>query len=103
MKKVVSVLGLGLFALALGWVCFHYTDLPTLTAAVEDEDGFIFIMIKMKNALVAHDLKGVFSYAFFTYGFLYFFINTLLTWPFMESAGVGLVVIPRLVSAAFAV
>ena len=104
LHKLILAAGTILFAVAMVYLCFQYTDISTLADAVSDEYGFIPVMIKMKQALLGHDLKATFSYAFFNYGFLYFLMNTLLSWGFIgDTSSVGQVVIPRLVSAAAAV
>lgn len=104
LQKFFLAAGAILFAGSIGYLCFQYSDISTLAAAVSDEYGFIPVMIKMKQSLLGHDVKGTFSYAFFNYGFLYFLVNTLLSWGFVgDSSSVGQVVIPRLVSAAAAV
>jgi len=94
-----SVLLLILFVL-LGIINLRFTDIGFLSLANLDEYAFHGSLLTMFDGLHELNLKKLFGFGFFTYGFGFFFINLLVTSPFLHNPDSSIsIYLPRILSS----
>jgi hypothetical protein len=91
------------FALALLAVDLKYTKLGFLQLHSIDEYTLYGSLRYMFQGFGSGRLSSLFGYGFYQYGFIYFFLNWFLAFPFLwADFAPGAIIIPRLVSSGFA-
>lgn len=82
----------------------RHTDIIALQYYSIDEYSFQHVLYKMHDGIRHADVRNIFQYTFYSYGFSYFFITDLLAFPFLYTHNYELaIVIPRLLSSVAAV
>lgn len=57
----------------------------------------------MYDGLISLDIRGLFSFGFYSYGFGFFFLNLLATTPFFATNNIEMIIyIPRIITSLFA-
>lgn len=81
-----------------------YTDIVFLQLHSIDEYVFYGSVRHMLDSLLSGDLRGIFGFGFYQYGFIYFLINMLAAAPGIVLEQTWLAILaPRLISSSFAI
>jgi len=88
----------------LGWYSYGWIDFDVLQTKSLDEYAFHGSLLRMHDGILNLDLRGIFDFSQYTYGFPFFIINEIVAFPFLYEAGDSLAVfLPRLVTSFFAI
>ena len=81
------------------WLDIYWTDISILQMKSIDEYAFHGILLKMHDGLVSLDIKKIFSFNFFSYGFSFFALNEIAAFPWLGESGTSIaIIIPRLIT-----
>ncbi|TRX13404.1 glycosyltransferase family 39 protein [Flavobacterium gawalongense] len=105
MKKIVPITCLLIIVfLVLAFINYRYLNIGFLSIYSIDEYAFHGSLLNMYEGLIAHDIKKLFSFGFYSYGFGFFFLNLLATAPFIATDNIEMsIYIPRIITSLFAV
>lgn len=99
MKKIIFIL-----FVALAYINYRFLNIGFLSIHSIDEYAFHGSLLNMYDGLITLDIKKLFSFGFYSYGFGFFFLNLLATAPFFATDNVELsIYIPRIITSLFAV
>jgi len=88
----------------LAYVNYRHLNIGFLSLVELDEYAFHHSLINMFEGVMGLDLKKLFSYYLYSYGFIFFLINLIFTFPFFLFENTEMTIyIPRIVSSLFAV
>ncbi len=92
-----------IFAL-LAYINYRHLNLGFLSIYSIDEYAFHGSLVTMYEGLMTFDIKKLFSFGFYSYGFGFFVVNLLATIPFFLLNDIEMTIYaPRLVTSFFAV
>ena len=90
--------------LIFAYVNYRHLNLGFLSIYSLDEYAFHGALLTMYEGLLSLDIKKIFSFEFYNYGFCFFALNLLATIPFFISNNTEMTIyIPRLITSFFAV
>lgn len=95
-----------LFLVFLVFLCINYRhlNLGFLSIYSIDEYAFHGSLLAMYEGLVSLDIRKLFSFGFYSYGFGFFALNLLVTAPFFAVDNIEMTIyIPRLLTSIFAI
>lgn len=99
MKKIIIIV-----FIFLAYINYRHLDIGFLSQFSIDEYVFHGSLLNMYDGLVSLDIKKIFSYGFYSYGFIFFFLNLLAVVPFLAFDNIEMsIYIPRVISSLFAV
>ena len=102
MKKITSIIVV--VFLVLAYLNYRHLDIGFLSNYSIDEYAFHGSLLKMYKGLTTLDIKQLFAYSFYSYGFGFFFLNLLAVAPFIANDNIELsIYIPRIITSLFAV
>ena len=88
----------------LAYVNYRHLNIGFLSLVELDEYAFHHSLINMFEGVMDLDLKKLFSYYLYSYGFIFFLINLIFTFPFFLFENTEMTIyVPRIVSSLFAV
>ena len=88
----------------LAYVNYRHLNIGFLSLVELDEYAFHHSLINMFEGVMGLDLKKLFSYYLYSYGFIFFLINLIFTFPFFLFENTEMTIyMPRIVSSLFAV
>ena len=64
-----------------------WNDLSILQARSIDEYAFVQPLINIFNGIKSHSIEEIFSFIFYSYGFLYFFLNFISSYIYIDDIG----------------
>jgi len=100
---VIFLIGCSIFGYCV-WLNFAWSNIETVQAKSLNEYIFHGVLLKMHIAFLAGDIRMFFSYAFYSYGFIFFLLNYLAVIPFItDSFNPMMLIAPRLISSFFMV
>lgn len=105
MKKtgVVGYILILIFSI-LAYINYKHLNIGFLGVYSIDEYAFHGSLLNMYDGLTTFDIKKLFSFWFYSYGFGFFFLNTLAVTPFIASGNIEMsIYIPRIITSLFAV
>lgn len=82
----------------LSWMALDWVDIDLLKSKSLDEYVFHNVLLNMDEGFKNFDLRQLFSFYFYLYGFPFFLLNYLVTFPFLESGSKAAIFLPRMVS-----
>tara|TARA_B100000767_G_scaffold275535_1_gene313121 strand:- start:1257 stop:2909 length:1653 start_codon:yes stop_codon:yes gene_type:complete len=86
------------------WLNLAWSNIETIQAKSFDEYIFHGVLLKMHAALLAGDIRMLFAYNFYSYGFAFFLLNYMAVMPFFaDSLNPILLIMPRIISSSFMV
>jgi hypothetical protein len=86
------------------YINFRHLNIGFLSLVELDEYAFQHSLINMFEGVIELNLKKIFSFGFYSYGFIFFLINLIFTFPFFLFDNTEMTIyFPRIVSALFAV
>jgi len=95
---------LTLVFVVLAYINYRHLNIGFLSLYSIDEYAFHGSLINMYNGLTTLDIKKLFSFGFYSYGFGFFFLNLLATVPFFATDNIEMTIyIPRVITSIFAV
>jgi len=95
---------LTLVFVALAYINYRHLNIGFLSLYSIDEYAFHGSLINMYDGLTTLDIKKLFSFGFYSYGFGFFFLNLLATVPFFATDNIEMTIyIPRILTSLFAV
>ncbi|KAB7892659.1 ArnT family glycosyltransferase [Poseidonibacter ostreae] len=98
--KIISVIVL----IALVYLNYRHLNIGFLSLYSIDEYAFHGSLLNMYDGLVSLDIKKLFSFGFYSYGFGFFFLNLLATVPFFATDNIEMTIyMPRIITSLFAV
>lgn len=105
MKKTRLILVLSVVVfLILAYFNFRHLNIGYLSLYSIDEYAFHQSLLNMYDGLTNFSIVKLFSFNFYSYGFIFFIINTLAAFPFIASGNVEMTIyIPRIITSLFAV
>ena len=84
------------------WIDFAWTDISILQIKGIDEYAFHGSLLTMYKGIMSFDIRGVFSYGFYSYGSIYWILNVIIAFPFLDEVGEPLaIILPRIFSSLF--
>ena len=102
MKYIYIILFLVFGALVL--FNFRFLNIHLLSIYSIDEYAYHGSLINMYDGLINFDLRKFFSFGFYSYGFIFFLFNLILTAPFIYTDNIEMVIyLPRILNSLFAV
>ena len=97
-----SLLVILLFFSVMIWINLSWSKLSILEMKSIDEYAFHGSLLRVYEGLISFDVKKMFSHGFYSYGSIFFIINVLATFPWLEETGSSLAIItPRLINTLF--
>ena len=100
---MIKIISLVIFML-LAYINYRHLNLGYLSMHSIDEYAFHGSLQTMYEGLVSFDIKKLFSFGFYSYGFGFFAINLLATAPFFATNNTEMAIyVPRLITSLFAV
>jgi hypothetical protein len=88
----------------LAYINYRHLNIGFLSFVQIDEYAFHNSLINMYEGVIELDLKKFFSFSFYSYGFDFFLINLIFTFPFFLTDNIEMTVyMPRIVSSLFAI
>jgi hypothetical protein len=100
--KGVYFLILFCLIVALIFVDVGWAEYSILQAKSIDEFAFHRSLLNIYDGLTNMDIRTTFSFGFFSYGFTWFLLNSILSFPFLAEAGNEYaIIIPRLLTSMF--
>ncbi len=98
--KLILIIVFAVFA----YVNYRHLNIGFLSLVEIDEYAFHHSLINMFEGVVELNLKKLFSFYLYSYGFIFFLINLIFTFPFFFFDNTEMTIyFPRIVSALFAV
>jgi len=95
---------LTLVFVVLAYINYRHLNIGFLSLYSIDEYAFHGSLINMYDGLTSFDIKKLFSFGFYSYGFGFFFLNLLATGPFFATDNIEMTIyIPRIITSLFAV
>ena len=95
---------LTLVFLALAYINYRHLNIGFLSLYSIDEYAFHGSLVYMYDGLTSLDIKKLFYFRFYSYGFGFFFINLIATAPFFAVNNIEMTIyIPRIITSLFAV
>ena len=95
---------LGIVFVIFAFVNFRHLNIGFLSLVEIDEYAFHHSLINMFEGVIELNLKKIFSFYLYSYGFIFFLINLIFTFPFFLFDNTEMTIyFPRIVSALFAV
>ena len=95
---------LTLVFLALAYINYRHLNIGFLSLYSIDEYAFHGSLVYMYDGLTSLDIKKLFYFRFYSYGFGFFFINLIATAPFFAVDNIEMTIyIPRIITSLFAV
>ena len=95
---------LGIVFVIFAFVNFRHLNIGFLSLVEIDEYAFHHSLINMFEGVTELNLKKIFSFYLYSYGFVFFLINLIFTFPFFLFDNTEMTIyFPRIVSALFAV
>lgn len=86
------------------WYSYGWIEFDILKIRSIDEYAFHGSLLRMHEGILNLDLRGIFDFSFYTYGFPFFALNEMVSFPFLFEAGNKYAVFfPRVVTSIFAV
>ena len=86
------------------YINYRHLNIGFLSLVELDEYAFQHSLINMFEGVIELNLKKIFSFGFYSYGFIFFLINLIFTFPFFLFDNTEMTIyFPRIVSALFAV
>jgi hypothetical protein len=86
------------------YVNYRHLNIGFLSLVEIDEYAFHHSLINMFEGVIELNLKKIFSFYLYSYGFIFFLINLIFTFPFFLFDNTEMTIyFPRIVSALFAV
>ena len=102
MKNIIIITNSVLVILAC--LNYKYLNIGFLSNYSIDEYAFHGSLLNMYEGLITLDIKKLFSFDFYSYGFCFFFLNLLAVIPFIASDNIEMsIYIPRIITSLFAV
>jgi 4-amino-4-deoxy-L-arabinose transferase-like glycosyltransferase len=102
--KLIPYLLLAIIFTLLTWINIAWSDLSILQMKSIDEYAFHNSLLTMHDGLMNFDIKKLFSFGFYSYGFDFFIINLMATFPFLSDASSNIsIILPRIVTSIFAI
>jgi hypothetical protein len=90
--------------LILAYINYRYLNIGFLSTYSVDEYAFHGSLLNMYHGVMDLNIKELFSFKFYSYGFIFFLINLIGTFPFFLFHQTELTIyIPRLITSIFAV
>ena len=88
----------------LAYINYRHLNIGFLSLYSIDEYAFHGSLLNMYDGLVSFDIKKLFSFGFYSYGFGFFFLNLLAVAPFIATDNIEMTIyIPRVITSVFAV
>jgi len=87
------------FFFFISWIAFGWSDIDILKSKSLDEYVFHTILLNINESFHDNNLRQLFSFFFYLYGFPFFFLNYLIAFPFIDSGSNLSVFLPRIISA----
>lgn len=88
----------------LTWYSYGWIEFDILQAKSIDEYAFHGSLLRMHEGILNLDLRGIFDFSFYTYGFPFFALNEIVSFPFLfETGNKYAVFFPRVLTSIFAV
>jgi len=95
---------LGIVFIIFAFVNFRHLNIGFLSLVEIDEYAFHHSLMNMFEGVIELNLKKIFSFYLYSYGFIFFLINLIFTFPFFLFDNIEMTIyFPRIVSALFAV
>ena len=95
---------LGIVFVIFAFVNFRHLNIGFLSLVEIDEYAFHHSLMNMFEGVIELNLKKIFSFYLYSYGFIFFLINLIFTFPFFLFDNIEMTIyFPRIVSALFAV
>ena len=95
---------LGIVFVIFAFVNFRHLNIGFLSLVEIDEYAFHHSLMNMFEGVIELNLKKIFSFYLYSYGFIFFLINLIFTFPFFLFDNTEMTIyFPRIVSALFAV
>jgi 4-amino-4-deoxy-L-arabinose transferase-like glycosyltransferase len=89
--------------LLLAYTNYRHLNIGFLSLYSIDEYAFHGSLLTMYDGLISLDIKKLFSFGFYSYGFGFFFLNLLATAPFIAIDNTEMsIYIPRVITSFFA-
>ncbi|MGN7808429.1 glycosyltransferase family 39 protein [Flavobacterium sp. 22076] len=102
-KGIIGYISILVFS-TLAYVNYKHLNIGFLSVYSIDEYAFHGSLLNMYDGLTAFDIKKIFSFWFYSYGFGFFFLNSLAVAPFIASGNIEMsIYIPRIITSFFAV
>lgn len=90
--------------LILAYMNYRHLNIGFLSLYSIDEYAFHGSLLNMYEGLINFDIRKLFSFGFYSYGFVFFFLNLLGVAPFLASDNIEIsIYIPRLITSIFAI
>ena len=100
--KVLFYIILFLTTAALIFVDIAWSEYSILQSRSIDEHAFHRSLLNIHNGLTNLDIKQAFSFGFYSYGYSWFLMNSLFSFPFLgETGNANAIVIPRVLTSLF--
>ena len=88
----------------LVFINYRHLNIGFLSLVSLDEYGFHHSLINMFEGVVELDIRKLFSFNIYSYGFIFFLINLIFTIPFFITENTEMTIyLPRIVSSLFAI
>jgi hypothetical protein len=82
------------------WIDIGWSNISILQMKSIDEHAFHGSLIRMYKGVVENDIRGIFSYGFYSYGFIFFLVNLIVSFKFLFHDGIGAaIILPRIVTS----
>jgi len=102
--KFIPYILLVIIFILLAWIDVGWSDLSILGMKSMDEYVFHYSLLRMHEGVLNFELQQIFSYVFYSYGFLFFLTNLVVAFPFLADAGSNMsIILPRIVTSTFAI
>ncbi|NQV78881.1 MAG: hypothetical protein HQ490_11105, partial [Lutibacter sp.] len=88
MKQIISII-VAVFVV-LAYLNFRHLDIGFLSNYSIDEYAFHGSLLNMYEGFDTLDIKQIFAFSFYSYGFSFFFLNLLAVAPFIASENIEL-------------
>lgn len=90
--------------LILAYANYNHLNIGFLSTYSIDEYAFHGSLLNMYDGITSFDIKKIFFFDFYSYGFGFFFLNSLAVAPFIGSGNIEMsIYIPRMITSFFAV
>ena len=87
----------------LAFINYRHLNIGFLSLVSIDEYAFHHSLINMFEGVIELDIKKLFSFFLYSYGFIFFLINLIFTFPFFITDNTEMTIyLPRIVSSLFA-
>ena len=101
--KSIKLILLIVFSI-LCYVNYRYLNIGFLSIFSIDEYSYHGSLLNMYEGLISFNIKKMFSFGFFSYGFGFFFLNMIATLSFFARDNIEMTIyIPRVINSLFAI